>query len=147
MHRMSTPPSPRSLEPDDDPRPTLLIADDVAAIRQLLLHELGEEFRIVGEASDGAQAAARAADLRPDVVLLDLNMPGHDGVTAIGSIREACPDTTIVVLTGLESSRVRDEVLSLGAHAFLEKSAPMPELRRQLTEMLGRRPGEGSPQA
>ncbi len=68
----------------------ILIADDHLIIRQglRLILETGEEFEIVAEASDGAEALHLCAEHKPDVVLMDLRMPGMDGLTAIEKLRE-----------------------------------------------------------
>lgn len=121
-------------------RPTVVLADDVPAIRALLRHTLEDSFEIVGEAADGDKAIHAAAELRPDVVLLDLNMPGRDGLEAIAGIRERAPSTLIVVLTGLEPQLVERQVLQLGASAFLEKSAPLEDVHARLRELVGLQP-------
>lgn len=117
-------------------RPTLLLVDDVPALRLLLRHSLQDEFDVVGEAGDGAAAGELAGRLHPDVVLLDLNMPGRDGLQAIGSIRAATPETRIAVFTGLEAEVVEATVLALGADALLEKSAPLEEVRASLRALV-----------
>lgn len=116
--------------------PTVLVADDIEAIRVLVRTTLEPDFSIVGEAGDGKQAAVLAGELRPDVVLLDLNMPGHDGMEAIQQIRAAAPETTIVVLSGMEAELVADRTRALGADHFLDKAAPLHELRDSLTSIL-----------
>jgi CheY-like chemotaxis protein len=116
-----------------------LVADDIEAIRVLVRTTLEPEFAIVGEAGDGAQAAALAGELRPDIVLLDLNMPGHDGMEAIQQIRAASPNTTIVILSGMDADLVAERTRSLGADHYLDKAAPLGQLRESLASILSLR--------
>ncbi len=123
----------------DAPLPTVLLVDDVPAIRRLLEHEFEGFLRVVGEAGDGLEAAKLAAKLRPDLVLLDLNMPDHDGLEAIRAIRLMSPASRIVVLSGLDPSRVGGEAIERGADDFIEKSTPLQEVRQRLTAVLAQR--------
>ncbi len=124
-------------------RATVVLADDVPAIRTLLRHTLQDSFEILGEAGDGGEAIALAEALRPDLVLLDLNMPGLDGLQAITAIRDRAPATQIVVLTGLESSVVELQARDLGATDFIEKSAPLDAVHDRLRALVGRPPLSG----
>ncbi|HXQ54702.1 MAG TPA: response regulator, partial [Actinomycetes bacterium] len=81
-------------------RPRLLVVDDHDVLRQALAELLVQAgFDVVGEAGDGADAVAVAKRLHPDVVLLDLRMPVLSGLDAAPLIREACPDTQVVLLS------------------------------------------------
>jgi DNA-binding NarL/FixJ family response regulator len=100
------------------------IADDHQLFRQGLrgmLEEAGME--VVGEASDGAEAAALAQELRPDVVVLDLNMPGTSGIQALRRIARNCPDVQTVVLTVSAAEDDVLEALAGGACGYLLKDA------------------------
>ncbi|HOD05911.1 MAG TPA: response regulator transcription factor, partial [Anaerolineaceae bacterium] len=79
----------------------ILIADDHLIIRQgiRLILETGEDFELVGEAADGAEALRLCRELHPDVVLMDLRMPGMDGITAIERLRIEMPKIGVVILT------------------------------------------------
>jgi len=134
---MSRSPEPRSA------RASVVIADDVPAIRTLLRHTLQESFDVLGEAADGAEAVELAVALRPDVLLLDLNMPGQDGLQAIKAVRERAPRTRIVVLTGLEPAVVEHQARELGAVDFLEKSAPLDDVHDRLRALVGQPPAAG----
>lgn len=117
--------------------PRVLVVDDVDAIRQLLRAALEPEgFNVVGEASDGLEAVERVRELQPHLVLLDLNMPRHDGLQAIGEIRLAAPDAKICVMTGLGYEVVADKAYELGAHAFVEKGSALDELPGVLRRLL-----------
>jgi NarL family two-component system response regulator LiaR len=110
----------------------ILIADDHSVVRQGLRMFLGvgEEFDVVGEAADGAEAVALAATLQPDVVLMDLLMPVMDGLAAIAAIRSAHPDIEVIALTSvLEDASVVGAVRA-GAIGYLLKNTDGNELRR-----------------
>jgi DNA-binding NarL/FixJ family response regulator len=109
---------------------TVLIADDnslfVTALAGLLDSE--ESIRIVGRAADGAEAARLAAELAPDVVLMDLSMPRVDGFEATERVRAEAPGTAVVVLTGsLESGDVA-RAKEAGAAAYVTKDRILAEL-------------------
>ncbi len=111
---------------------TVVVVDDVEAIRVLVRTTLEPEFRVLAEATDGAEAVAACREHRPDIVLLDLNMPRHDGLEAIRAIRDVSPDTAIVVLSGLPADAIADKALALGADRFVDKTSPLHELRETL---------------
>ncbi|MGW0450996.1 response regulator, partial [Streptosporangium sandarakinum] len=79
----------------------VLLAEDQAMVRGALVSLLGLEpdIEVVGEAASGPEAVAVAREVRPDVALLDIEMPGGDGITAAAMIREEVPDCKIVILT------------------------------------------------
>lgn len=101
----------------------ILIADDHLIIRQglRLILETGDEFEIVGEASDGAEALQVCAEHHPDVVLMDLRMPGMDGLTAIEKLHESQPEIAVVILTTFNEDQMMLRGLKAGAHGYLLK--------------------------
>ncbi|MDQ1497575.1 MAG: hypothetical protein QOI86_915, partial [Actinomycetota bacterium] len=103
----------------------LLVVDDHPVVRQGLRTFLGTrpDFEVVGEAGDGETAVAEAARLRPDVILMDLVMPGVDGLEAIGRIRAADPHARILVLTSFASADQVLPALRAGAAGYLLKDA------------------------
>jgi DNA-binding NarL/FixJ family response regulator len=103
----------------------LLIVDDHPVVRQGLRTFLGTrpDFEVVGEAGDGETAVAEAARLRPDVILMDLVMPGVDGLEAIGRIRATDPGARILVLTSFASADQVLPALRRGAAGYLLKDA------------------------
>jgi DNA-binding NarL/FixJ family response regulator len=103
----------------------ILIADDHPLTREALVGLLAANgFDVVGQAAGGEEAVARAAELRPDLVVLDLTMPDMDGLTALPLIREAAPDTAVVVLTASEDDGNLLDAIRLGAAGYLLKSEP-----------------------
>ncbi|MFW5695905.1 MAG: response regulator [Alkalispirochaeta sp.] len=108
----------------------VVVADDHGLVRTgiKLLIESHENYTVVGEAGDGATAVKTCIAVKPDVALLDVNMPITGGITAASEIRASCPDTGIVMLTfQLQLDVIRD-ALGAGAHGFVLKSSPEREL-------------------
>lgn len=110
----------------------IVLADDHAVVRSALraLLEKEPDFEILAEANDGEEAIRFAVGHRPDVVVLDLNMPGVGGLAAIAPIRERCPDTQIVVLTMQNQPAYAREALQAGAIGYVLKEAADSELVR-----------------
>jgi two-component system, NarL family, response regulator LiaR len=111
---------------------TILIADDHAVVRQGLrtFLELDSDFKVVGEARDGSEALARARETRPDVVLMDLKMPGVDGFEATAAIHKELPDTEVIVLTSYLTDGTVLLAMQAGAMSFLLKETEADELLR-----------------
>jgi NarL family two-component system response regulator YdfI len=101
----------------------ILVADDHLIIRQglRLILETEPEFELVGEATDGAEALRQCDQLHPDVVLMDLRMPGMDGLTAIERLRLSQPDIAVVILTTFNEDDLMMRGLRLGAKGYLLK--------------------------
>ncbi|WP_205820337.1 MULTISPECIES: response regulator transcription factor [unclassified Microbacterium] len=108
----------------------LLIADDQALVRGALgaLLDLEPDLTVVGMASDGAEALRLAEELRPDVCLMDVQMPGMDGVEATRRIREASPQTRILVVTTFARPGYLRAALDAGASGFIVKDTPAEQL-------------------
>src|ERR671918_1215733 len=104
---------------------TVLIVDDHPLTRDALATLLrGSEFEVVGEASDGEEAIALAGALEPDLVLLDLSMPGLDGLAALPRLREAAPESEVVVLTASGTDENLLAAIRGGAAGYLLKTEP-----------------------
>jgi len=101
----------------------LLLVDDHALFRKGLARLLEQEqgFAVVGEAQDGAEAFKKAEDLKPDLVLMDIHMPGSSGIQATRQIREVLPATKVVILTVSEEDKDLFEAIKYGAHGYLLK--------------------------
>ena len=102
----------------------ILIADDHAIVRMGLVTLLGaqEGLEVVGEASNGEQAVARAVKLMPDIVVMDLVMPKKDGVAATAELREKLPSCKCLVLTSFGTAEEMQSALKAGASGILLKS-------------------------
>lgn len=102
----------------------ILIIDDHTLFRSgiKLVLQRQEEFEVVGEASDGLEGVKRAKQLKPDVVLLDLHMPGTSGLEALRLLTEDVPETQVVMLTVSEDAEDLLETLRAGARGYLLKN-------------------------
>ncbi len=104
---------------------SILIVDDHPLTREALTSLLEQHgFDVVGHASDGREAIAEAGRLRPTLVLLDLTMPGMDGLTALPHLREVSPESEVVVLTASGTDENLLEAIRAGAAGYLLKSEP-----------------------
>jgi NarL family two-component system response regulator LiaR len=103
---------------------SVLLVDDHAVVRQGLVGLLAmtEDFDVIGEASDGAQAVELARESKPDLVVMDLLMPGMDGVTAIRALQDISPRSQIAVLTSSDDDELAFSAIEAGAQSFLLKS-------------------------
>jgi DNA-binding NarL/FixJ family response regulator len=112
----------------------VLVADDQRVVREglVLLLELLGGIEVVGAAADGEQAMALAADLRPDVVLMDLRMPRLDGVAATRRLRERDPGVRVIALTTYDDEHSVMEAVRAGARGYLTKDAGAEEIRQAL---------------
>ncbi len=108
----------------------VLLVDDQALFREALATLLGvhEGVEVVGEAGDGDEALRKAAELAPDVVLMDLRMPEMGGVEAIGRIKIDHPQVHVLVLTTYDSDADILPAIETGATGYLLKDAPREEL-------------------
>jgi len=104
---------------------TVVVADDQTVVREGLVTLLGlvPGIEVLGAAADGAEAATLVGELRPDVALLDLRMPGVDGVEATRQIRDRFPATEVVVLTTFTDDASILDALAAGARGYLTKDA------------------------
>ena len=110
----------------------LLVADDDPAIRLVLaaLFARHDDIELVGEAEDAAQAIQLAARRRPDVVVLDFDMPGGGGVAAATAIREANPEIRVIALSADDSQGAQYDMTRAGAVGYVVKGAPEDEIVR-----------------
>jgi DNA-binding NarL/FixJ family response regulator len=117
----------------------ILIADDHGLVRRGAVEVLHSRpgWRIVGEAANGREAVEKSIKLRPDVAILDISMPELDGVEAVCQIREAVPDTKVLVLTMHGSDQMVQRALDAGAHGYILKSdltESLPEAVKAISE-------------
>jgi DNA-binding NarL/FixJ family response regulator len=113
---------------------SVLVVDDHPILREGVAAVLQrqEDIHLVGEAEDGAQAIERFRELRPDVVLMDLQMPGKSGLEAIQAIRAEAPEARIVVLTTYDGDVQAFQAMKAGASGYLLKSS----LRKELVDTI-----------
>ena len=113
-------------------RMRILLAEDHTVVREGIrdLLEREPDMEVVGEAADGEQAVRMVGELTPDLVLMDIAMPGGGGVEATRRIREAHPDTAVLVLTAYDNTELVVAVLEAGAAGYLLKNVRGEELLR-----------------
>ena len=113
----------------------ILLCDDEPNYRFLLRAVLEPEGAvIVGEAGDGEECLRLARELQPEYIVLDLNMPRMDGLTALPRLREAAPAAKIVVLSTARAEEAADNVVELGARGFVSKPSDIFAVPRALRE-------------
>jgi DNA-binding NarL/FixJ family response regulator len=121
---------------------TVLIVDDHEVVREGLRLSLSRSghIRVVGEAADGASAVALAERRRPDVVIMDVRMPGMDGLEATKEISEKVPGTAVLIFTAYSERSLLSRGLESGAKGYILKEAPHQTLLRAIEKLQA---GEG----
>lgn len=121
-----------------DPLVQIVLADDHALTRQSLAYFLDdiEGFAVTGQASDGQEAYDKVKELEPDVLLLDLNMPGTSGMAILPRIREDFPNVKVLVLTGRDENSYIMEALRAGAHGYVLKTSSENDLADSVREVV-----------
>jgi two-component system nitrate/nitrite response regulator NarL len=112
----------------------VLVADDHPVVRKGLQSCLTKQGRLklVGEAADGEEALQRTRELSPDVVLMDINMPGMNGLAVTEVLRKEAPDVKVLVLSVHSNKDYIFRVIQAGAHGYVSKEAPPEELLRAI---------------
>lgn len=110
----------------------ILVADDNEDIRNGICDTLESRpgWTVCGRAVDGREAVRKAVDLKPDVILLDISMPGLNGFAAAGCIHEELPDAEILIVTGHDSKALKHIPTQAGVRGYLEKSRLHEDLVR-----------------
>jgi two-component system, NarL family, invasion response regulator UvrY len=122
----------------------VLVVDDHSGFRRALVATLTlvNGLQVVGEAGDGEAGCDAALALHPDVVLMDLSMPGISGVDSMRRIHRREPDIPVVILTAHADAALEREALGAGAAGFIAKGGGLQELVDSLLEVVGVKAGE-----
>jgi len=114
-----------------EPNIRVLVADDHAVVREGIRHVLANAhgFEIAGEAASGAEAVKLAGSCEPDVVVLDVSMPGGTGLEVIGDVRRAAPHARVLILSVHDEAEYVLQAVRAGAHGYLRKDSSPNELR------------------
>ena len=112
----------------------VLVVDDHSVVREGIRHVLegGDGFQVVAEAANGAEALERAAGAHPDVVLLDLSMPGASGLDVVRQLRARHPDTRVLILSVHDDREYVLESVRVGAHGYLRKDSSPADIRQAI---------------
>jgi DNA-binding NarL/FixJ family response regulator len=131
---MSAPGGPPAA-PETRDGPRVLLVDDQSGIRASLANLLRDEgIPVVGEATDGAEGVARARDLHPDVILMDLRMPRLNGIQATRQIKQVLPGTEVVIFTAYDDPGLEENAAAVGVYAYLVKGCPPDEILQTVVE-------------
>ncbi len=117
---------------------TLRVRRELVTILKLAAQASPQKIEVVGEAQDGLEAIQQAETLHPDVVIMDLEMPGMDGYTATQFIKSAHPSIQIIVLSIHSEDSSRLKAAQVGADTFIEKGTPIGEVLLSIQRLGGR---------
>ena len=123
--------------PVADLRKTILIVEDQAAIREMITEVLKSynQFKIVGAAAEGQAAVELALRLRPDVLLLDVLMPGLSGIEVLRRLNKSIPRMRVVVFSAKQEPQIIRGLIQEGMHGFVNKNSSLSELRQALDKV------------
>jgi DNA-binding NarL/FixJ family response regulator len=109
----------------------VVICDDEADLRELTRFglELDRRLQVLGEAESAEECIEVVRELSPDAIVLDLGLPGMDGLDAIPLLRGVSPAVSIVVLSGMDAARMERPALERGADAYVQKGTPLAQIR------------------
>ncbi|HZS76617.1 MAG TPA: response regulator transcription factor [Ktedonobacteraceae bacterium] len=127
----------------------VLVVDDHEIVRRGLCSMLGEQedFEVVGQAGSGNTAVTLAKQLQPDIVLLDIYLGAANGLDIAQQLQRACPESRIVILTGLADEGHLLRAMRIGVHGYLQKALPVSELLASLRAVYNGERVIGEPRA
>jgi two-component system, NarL family, response regulator DesR len=116
----------------------VLLAEDQVMIREALaaLLSFEDDIEVVAQVGRGDEVTGAAKDTKPDVALLDIEMPGADGLTAAAALRRACPDIKVIILTTFGRPGYLRRAMESGASGFIVKDSPADKLVRTIRDVL-----------
>jgi len=116
----------------------VLLAEDQAMIREALaaLLSFEDDIEVVAQVGRGDEVTGAARETKPDVALLDIEMPGLDGLTAAAALRQACPDIKVIILTTSGRPGYLRRAMESGASGFIVKDSPAAKLARTIRDVL-----------
>jgi DNA-binding NarL/FixJ family response regulator len=119
-----------------------LAVDDHSVVRKglSLLFEDSDELELVGVASNGEEAIEAAKRLQPDIVLMDVRLPGIDGISAVKRIHEVAPNVQFVVFSAYGDKRLLTDAIAAGARGYVMKGAPPEDLTRAIRTVAAGKP-------
>jgi DNA-binding NtrC family response regulator len=116
-------------------QPILLIVDDELGVRESLKMVLGKDFQVMEAASVDA-ALSKVENARPEIVLLDMIMPGSDGLSTLQRIKQIHPECAVIMLSGVNSQQLAAKALESGAFDFIGKPFDVIDLRQKVARAL-----------
>jgi DNA-binding NarL/FixJ family response regulator len=130
INELLEPPPSRATLGGRVPTVRILVVDDFEPVRQFVYAKLGKrpDLQVVGEASDGPEAIQKAAELKPDLILMDIGLPSLSGIEAARQIRKLVPESKIIFFSQESSPELVEEALGLGAWGYVVKSRAASEL-------------------
>lgn len=115
----------------------VLIVEDSSYTTELIRRSLEDDFEIVGEATDGAEALELYKELEPDIVVMDIVMPISNGIKATAQIKKYDPDSKVVIVTGVKQREQKKKAAAAGADDYLEKPVTPGDLQDSLKKLTG----------
>jgi len=111
---------------------TVAIIEDQTAIREMLIQAIltQEEYKVVMQSGDGLAGCEQCLELKPDCVILDVMLPHLNGIEVLRRFSKEIPETRVLIFSGYQTAGLVRELLQAGAHGFVEKSAPLAELKK-----------------
>ena len=116
-------------------RPRVLLAEDHPDVAKAVCRVLALDCEVVGAVADGIALLAAAQRLEPDVIVVDLNLPGIDGLEACRQIRQRHPNTKVIIFTAMNDQDVRQRAFEVGASAFVSKTSAGGDLLSTIKQL------------